>query len=398
MINKFFSFNKNNLLKICLLFFYFLLVLSCTSEPERILTGAERMDEYIGLVSGKKVAFTGNSTAIVNSVHLVDTLLSRGVDIVKVFATEHGFRGMAGIGYKTSDTIDEKTGIPVISLLGKKKQPSAEDLEGIDVVIFDIQDIGVRYVTYISTLHYVMESCAENGIPLIILDRPNPNGDYIDGPVLEMKYQSFVGIAPIPAVHGLTIGEFGLMTNGEGWLTNGRKCELTVIPCKNYDHSKEYILPVPAGPNIRCQQAVRLYASYGFFMGTVMSRGRGTENPYMVYGHPDLPYGDFYFTPKSDWACKNPLNEGKLCRGEDLRNWKPRDGKWKLEMQWLLKSYNNFPEKDKFFDDEYFNRVWGNDQLLRDIRAGKTEEEIRATWQEGISAYKKIREKYLLYP
>jgi uncharacterized protein YbbC (DUF1343 family) len=334
--------------------------------------------------------------------HLVDTLLSRGVNIVKIFSPEHGFRGMVGIGhYDYDDQIDKETGIPVISLFGKHKQPTVEDMKGIDMVIFDIQDIGVRYVTYISTLHYVMESCAEYGIPLVILDRPNPNGDYIDGPVLEMKYQSFVGIAPIPAVHGLTIGEFGMMTNGEGWLTDGRKCKLTVIPCKNYDHSKEYILPVPAGPNIRCQQAVRLYASYGFFMGTVISRGRGTENPYMVYGHPDLPYGDFYFTPKSDWACKHPLNEGKLCRGEDLRNWTPRDGKWKLEMQWLLKSYNSFPRKDEFFIEDIFNnfnRVWGNEQLLCDIRAGKTEEEIRATWQEGISAYKKIREKYLLYP
>ena len=399
MKNKILFFNKNKYLIFLIMCFCYFLISSCTSEPKKILTGAERMDKYLGMVSGQKVAFAGNSTSLVGSVHLVDTLCSRGVDIVKIFSPEHGFRGMVGIGhYDYDDQIDKKTGIPVISLFGKRKQPTAENMKGIDVVIFDMQDVGVRFFTYISTLHYVMNACAEHNVKLIILDRPNPNGDYIDGPVLEMKYSSFVGMHPVPAVYGMTIGEYGRMINGEGWLKDSVKCELTVIPCKNYGHTKEYILPVPPGPNLRCQQSIKLYPTYGLFMGTVISRGRGTENPYVVYGHPDLPYGDFYFIPKSDWGCKHPLNEGKLCRGEDLRNWTPREGKWKIEFQWLIKSYNSFPGKDKFFDDELFKRVWGNEQLLNDIRAGKTEEEIRGTWQEGISAFKKIRGKYLLYP
>jgi len=377
-------------------FVYFLF--SCTAKPQKVTTGAERINEYINMLSGKNVAIAGNHTSLAGSVHLVDTLLSLGVNIVKIFSPEHGFRGISGAGDIVQDSTDESTGIPVISLYGLKKKPAKSDMEGIDIVIYDIQDVGVRFYTYISTLHYIMESCAGSGIPLLIPDRPNPNANYIDGPVLEMGFQSFIGMHPVPVVYGMTTAEYAQMINGEGWLKDGNTCELHIITCENYSHESDYILPVPPSPNLKNQHAVRLYPSIALFEGTVISEGRGTDYPFEVYGHPELSAGDYYFTPCSRAEAKNPKLMGKLCRGEDLRGWSPDGDKWeKIELGWLINAYNNFPDKDLFFND-FFLRLCGTSQILDDIRAGKSETEIREKWQDDLLKFRSIREKYLLYP
>ena len=372
---------------------------SYNSEQPGLKTGAERLiSDYSGMISGKRVAVTGNHTSLVQQVHLIDTLLAAGVNIVRIFSPEHGFRGIAGAGEEVLSFTDERTGIPVISLYGSKRKPAVEDLNDIDIMIFDIQDVGVRFYTYISTLHYIMEACAENNMPVIITDRPNPNGNYIDGPVLEPEYQSFVGMHPVPLVHGMTIGEYGLMINGEGWLKGGKRCNLHVISCKNYSRYKEYILPVPPSPNLRSQQAIRLYPSIALFEGTVISEGRGTEHPFEIYGHPELRYGEYYFTPASVPAAMNPKLKGMFCRGEDLRQWIPCGGKWEnIELQWLIRAYNNFPGKDTFFNN-FFLRLAGTSKLYDDIRAGKNEFEIRKSWEEDLKIFAQKREKYLLYP
>lgn len=375
----------------------FFLIFSCTLNSQRIITGAEQLEVLNELTKGKKIGLTGNHTSMVGSVHLVDTLLSMGLDVVKIFSPEHGFRGKEGAGEPIKSSVDPRSGIPVISLYGAGKKPLPKDMKGIDVMIFDIQDVGVRFYTYISSLHYIMESCAENGVPLIVLDRPNPNGNYTDGPILEKEFSSFVGMHPVPLVHGMTIGEYARMINGEGWLKDGKKCELKVVPCLEYSHSMEYILPIPPSPNLLTQHAIRLYPSIALFEGTILSEGRGTKFPFEVYGHPNLTYGEFYFTPISMPAAKNPKLMGINCRGEDLRNWAPPDRKWeKIELQWLIKAYNNFPDQEDFFNDFFF-KLCGTRQIYEDIRAGFSEPQIRAKWEDGLRAFKIVQKKYSLY-
>ncbi|MEM9824359.1 MAG: DUF1343 domain-containing protein, partial [Bacteroidota bacterium] len=294
---------------------------SNSQDPEElatILTGAEQIDRYLPKLSGKKIAMVVNQTSRVGDQHLVDALVQKGVQIKGIFAPEHGFRGKADAGEKVQDGKDAKTGVPLISLYGKKKKPGKEDLQGIDLVLFDIQDVGARFYTYISTMHYVMEACAENQLPLLILDRPNPNGHYVDGPILAGTHQSFVGMHPVPIVHGMTVGEYAQMINGEGWLAGGIQCTLEVIPCKYYDHQRFYALPLKPSPNLPNMTAIYLYPSLCLFEGTQLSVGRGTNRQFQIYGHPDLSVGSFEFRPASMEGAKYPKHEGKLCRGVDL--------------------------------------------------------------------------------
>jgi uncharacterized protein YbbC (DUF1343 family) len=362
---------------------------------DKLVVGAERLDLLISKISGRNVGLVVNYTALVGKTHLADTLKSRGVKVKKILAPEHGFRGTAANGEYVKDGIDSKTGLPVISLYGKDRKPTAAQLSDIDVVIFDIQDVGVRFFTYVGTLHYVMESCAENGKELIVLDRPNPNAGYIDGPVLKMEFQSFIGMHPVPVVHGLTIGEYAQMINGEEWLEGKKKCSLQIISMENWKHTDEYSLPQRPSPNLPNDQAIRLYPSICFFEGTVLSLGRGTQMPFQVVGHPDLRNMPFEFTPITiEGMAKNPPQENKVCYGIDLRKVAvPK----KIELHYLIDMYKSFPDKEKFFIP-FFERLAGNSELRQQIKDGLTEEQIRETWKTDLNAYKKMREKYLLYP
>ncbi|MGW8316892.1 MAG: exo-beta-N-acetylmuramidase NamZ family protein [Bacteroidales bacterium] len=370
----------------------------CQRPANEIRPGAERMEHYLPLIGKKKVALVANHTSLVGNVHLVDTLIASGIGkdrLAKVFAPEHGFRGNYAAGATVRNGVDEVTGIPVISLYGNNRKPSSRQLEGIDMVIFDLQDVGVRFYTYISTLTYVMEACAEHHIPLLVLDRPNPNG-YVDGPVLEPEFSSFVGMHPIPVVYGLTIGELAGMINGEGWLTGGLRCDLTVIPCENYRHGSRYPLPVGPSPNLPVEQAVMLYPSTCFFEGTVLSEGRGTPLPFQVFGHPDLE-GGYHFTPVSiPGVAEHPKFENVLCHGENLSEFVPLQGWTRLYLRWLIDSYRKFPDKDGYFTS-YFELLAGTADLRKQIEAGWDEDRIRESWQDDLAAYQKIREKYLLY-
>jgi uncharacterized protein YbbC (DUF1343 family) len=379
--------------------FVLMLKTGCQTDKQ-IIPGAERTDAYLALISGKRVAVAANQTSMIGNVHLVDSLTSLGINIVKIFSPEHGFRGDVDDGALVSDDVDQKTGIKIRSLYQERVRPDKSDLEDIDLVIFDIQDVGVRFYTFISTLHYIMESCAENDKNLIVLDRPNPNGFYVDGPVLEPEYRSFVGIHQVPIVYGMTIGEYAMMINGEGWLTNGLKCNLTVIPCANYDHTSKYDLPVKPSPNLPTMNAVYLYPSICLFEGTVLSLGRGTDFPFEVFGHPNLQDCDFTFIPEpKPGADTNPLLKGQVCRGVDLRYLRDKGHERppKIDLQWLIFAYSHFPDKSKFFID-YFEKLVGNNILRKQIITGMTEDEIRETWKEGLEKFKPIREKYLLYP
>ena len=340
----------------------------------------------------------GNQTSRINDVHLADTMVSLGIQLVKIFSPEHGFRGNADAGQKISDGKDSLTGIDVVSLYGNLKKPSPRDLADVDVVIFDIQDVGVRFYTYISTMHIVMEACAENDISVIIFDRPNPNGNYIDGPVLELKNQSFVGMHAVPIVHGMTVGEYARMINGEGWLKDGMKCDLRIVPCLNYDRSKEYFLPVPPSPNLPNQQAIYLYPSLALFEGTLISVGRGTPFPFQAFGHPELQAGDFYFVPESTpGASMNPPFKDQMCRGTDLREYFGENSRPDcLQLDWLIWAYKNMNHPDKFFNN-YFIRLSGTESLQIQIESGMSEKEIRESWEPKLSAFKVIRDKYLLY-
>jgi len=363
-------------------------------EVEVLLTGADQLNLLLPKISGKNVALVVNHTSLVDKTHLVDTLLTHGINIKKVFGPEHGFRGNAADGQLITDSVDRKTNITVISLYGKQKKPSPQHLEDIDVVIFDIQDVGTRFYTYISTMHYMMEACAEQKKKLIILDRPNPN-DFVDGPFNRKPGQSFVAMHAIPAAHGLTVAELALMINGEKWLTNQITCDLEIITLKNWKHYQPYILPVKPSPNLPNQQAIELYPSLCFFEGTVISVGRGTAFPFQVLGNPLLKNLPFTFTPVTiKGVAVKPPHEGKLCYGLDLRNAKQER---KINLQYLIKVYQDYPEKEKFFTD-YFNILAGNPDLRLAIEQGKSEEEIRAQWQPELMAYKTIRKKYLLYP
>ena len=378
-----------------LLFF----VLQACSKPEKeIIPAANLFDKYEHLIKNKRVGLVGNHTSLVGDVHLVDTLLTRGTRIVKIFGPEHGFWGGGNAGSKILDEKHPVHDIEIVSLYGSKKKPSDSDMEGIDIMIFDIQDVGTRFYTYISTLQYVMEACAGNNIKLLVLDRPNPNGFYVDGPVLDTSFKSFVGLTPIPVVHGMTVAEYALMINAEGWLEGGVRCDLSVIECDNYTHSTYYELPVKPSPNLPDMNSVYLYPSTCFFEGTVMSCGRGTNTPFQVFGHPDMPDKGFSFVPQPNEGSSDPRFNGIECFGVDLRN-AARDGlvpSPRLQLNWLIDAYNDFPEKENFFTS-YIRLLAGTDELEKQIISGMSEDEIRASWKDELEEFKKIRKKYLLY-
>lgn len=378
-----------------------------TNAKQNIQTGAERMSLYLPLLKGKKVAIFSNHTSIVGNSHLVDTLVKSGVTIRKIFAPEHGFRGTADAGEKIENLIDKATGIKIISLYGQKRKPSAEDLADVDIMLFDIQDVGVRFYTYISSLQEYMESAVEHNKPLIVLDRPNPNGFYVDGPVLDKKFRSFVGMQPVPVVYGMTIGEYAQMLKGENWLEvkpeySKRKLNLTVIPCANYTHESRYNLPVKPSPNLPEIQSIYLYPSTCFFEGTVLSEGRGTDKPFQIFGHPALPKKLFSFTPTSREGAKNPKLLNKLCYGWNLSA-SPEETisiiNKRIQLRWLIEAYDLFPEKDSFFlsGGGFFNKLAGNDVLMHQIKSGIPEAEIRKSWEPALTGFKHIRKKYLLY-
>lgn len=376
------------------------MALLLTARAQEILPGARVMSNYLPLIQGKRVAVVANHTTLVESKHLVDTLLTVGVNIKKIFCPEHGFRGDFEAGEQIGNYTDKTTGLPVISLYGGSKKPKPTDLSDIDVVIFDLQDVGVRFYTYISTMHYVMEACAENGKPLIILDRPNPNGFYVDGPVLDTAYRSFVGMHPVPLVHGMTIGEFAQMINGEGWLKGKIKCQLTIIPCRGYTHSMTTALPVRPSPNLPNHLSVLLYPSLGLFEGTVVSVGRGTDYPFQVFGYPNFPDKGFRYIPvEKRGASLNPPYKGKPVYGIDLRDYSVNYflDRREIILDWLIYTYSNYPEKEKFFNN-FFNLLAGTGELRQQIENGLTPSEIRATWQPALEQFKQIRKKYLLYP
>ena len=365
-------------------------------DKTHYVSAAMQTDDYISLMEGKSVGVVGNQTSIVGETHLVDTLLSLGVDIRKIYTPEHGFRGTADAGAKVNSGKDEKTGLPIVSLYGKNKKPTVEMLQGIDVILFDLQDVGVRFYTYISTMSYVMEAAAENGIPVIVLDRPNPNGFYVDGPVLKSENQSFVGMHQVPVVYGMTIGEYAKMVNGEGWLKNSVTCDLTVIPIKKYNRKAIYELPVRPSPNLPNWESVYLYPTLCFFEGSIVSVGRGTETPFQVYGHPNMR-GSYTFTPQSTSGASKPLLEGQRCRGENLVEF-AHDYAYnanQLHLEWVIDAYQQL--KDKGFFKDYFRLLSGDKQLQRDIENGKSADEIRASWQDDLEAFKAIRAKYLIY-
>ncbi len=371
-------------------------------QPLRVLTekdvttGAQQFELYLPKLKGKKVAIVTNISGMVGNKSIVDTLLKLKVTIKKIFGPEHGFRGTSDAGEKVKSNIDKKTGIPVISLYGSHKKPTAEDLKGIDVVVYDIQDVGVRFYTFISTLTYVMQACAEQQKELIVLDRPNPNGFYVDGPVMEDKYKSFLGLHSVPLVYGMTTGEYAQMVNGERWFTEKVVCKLTVVPVKNYDHNCTYILPVKPSPNLPNLNSVLLYPSLGLFEGTIMSLGRGTNIPFEVLGHPLYSNKTFSFVPRTNVISKEPKYFNTVCYGVDLRkeNW-VKDHPRKIELKWLIDFHKDL--NDSTFMDKNFNWHSGNDELQQQIKDGIPESDIRHSWQDEITTFKAIRKKYLLY-
>lgn len=370
---------------------------SCSAKKSPI-PGSYQFDEYRALIEGKSVAVVANQTSMVGPNHLVDNLISSGINIKAIFAPEHGFRNMADAGELIENGKDPVTGVSLISLYGKHQKPTPEDLTGIDVVVFDIQDVGVRFYTYLGTMHYVMEACAENNVKFIVLDRPNPNGFYVDGNILDTAYSSFVGMHPVPIVHGMTVGEYAGMINGEGWLKGGVKCDLTVIKCKNYTHKTLYELPVKPSPNLPNQNSIYLYPSTCFFEGTNLSLGRGTAFPFQVYGSPLLPDRGFSFTPESVPGAKNPPLLGVKCYGTDLRNALekgivPKPG---IRLEYVISAYLDYPEKDKYFI-KYFDTLAGGTLIREQIQKGMTAKEIRDSWKPGLAKFGLIREKYLLY-
>lgn len=378
------------------------LLFGCNSQQnpsqESVFTGASQTNLYLPFLKDKRIALVVNNSSLVANQHLLDTLQSHGVTLVRVFAPEHGFRGDADAGETILSSIDAKSGVPIVSLYGKSKKPTSESLKDVDVVVFDIQDVGVRFYTYISTLKYVMEACAENHKELIVLDRPNPNGDYIDGPVLDTLYSSFVGIVPVPVVYGVTIGELALMINGENWLKGGLKCKLKVVPMVNYNRiAGVYPLPVKPSPNLTSLRSIRLYPSLCYFEATAVSVGRGTDFPFEVIGCPDTIFGSFTFVPKSIVGmAKHPLQEDKVCYGLDLRIGELQE---RFTLKYLLDFYNKSVDKRNFFTSErFFNLLAGNDILIKQIKSGLSEEQIRQSWQSDLEKYKTIRDRYLLYP
>ena len=384
-----------------------------TSNPEpatynlQPILAANRTENYLPLLKNKKVGVVGNPSSLILQhilpsgeriyTHLVDSLLSRNVDIVKVFSPEHGFRGKADAGETVKDGKDAKTGLDIVSLYGKNKKPRPEQLNGIDILVFDIQDVGVRFYTYIATMHYVMEAAAEADIPLLVLDRPDPNGSYVDGPVMEKQFTGFLGMhAGVPLVHGMTIGEYAQMINGEKWLKNGVQCDLTVIPMENYTHKMPYSLPVRPSPNLPNDRSINLYPSLGLLEGTNVNAGRGTNMQFQVLGSPFLPKGNYHFSyvPEPNFGSKKPKFKGERCFGIDLRETPKLH---KVDLSWIIQAYHDYEDKTKFFNTKNFSAHAGTAKLQKQIEAGKTMQEIRESWQSGLNAFKEIRKKYLIY-
>ncbi len=406
-------------MKIASLFYYCLFfAVAALGQDQKapIIPAAERMEVYLPLLKGKSVGVFANQTSVVGNSHLVDTLLKRGVRIKKIFAPEHGFRGSADAGENINKEVDEKTGIPIISLYGSRQKPIAADLEDVDILLFDIQDVGVRFYTYISSLQEFMEAAFENGKPLMILDRPNPNGFYVDGPVLNMKFRSFVGMQPVPIVYGMTLAEYAFMIAGEKWLSEKANqrydyyrsaknspdtpFHFQVIKCGNYNHNSKYMLPVKPSPNLPVMQSVYLYPSVCFFEGTAISLGRGTDKPFQQFGHPSLNADLYSFTPRSVEGAKNPPLLNQTCYGFDLSGIDAlKEINGRLQLKWLIQAYRLFPDKEKFFlsNGGYFNKLVGNDVLIQQIKDGKSEQEIKNSWEPALREFKKIRKKYLIY-
>lgn len=421
-------------MKPILIFIFASVFLSCraqkpattsATESSPILAGAERLSVYLPLLKGKTVGIFANQTSTVGTTHLVDTLQKSGVNIKVIFGPEHGFRGTADAGEKLDNYVDEKTGIPVISLYGSKRRPSLEDVKDVDILIFDIQDVGVRFYTYISSLEEFMNAAFEYGKPLLILDRPNPNGFYVDGPVLDPKYKSFVGMQPVPVVYGMTIGEYATMLSGEKWLNEKANARaeyyktaknspdttfhFLVIKCENYTHHSKFVLPVKPSPNLPEIQSIYWYPSTCFFEGTVLSEGRGTDKPFEIFGHPSLPKNLYKFTPTSRDGAKEPKLKDQVCYGWNISGTtedvlKKVDNK--VQLKYLLEAYKLFPAKDSFFilpksgnaDQSFFNKLAGNAELMQQIKSGVSEKEIRKSWEPKLSGFKKTRKKYLMYP
>lgn len=389
---------------VIIVFIVGLSVASCGAKPKNsfLKVGAERTELYIPLLEDKKVGLVANHTSLVGQgrVHLLDTLYSMGVSVLRVFAPEHGFRGSADAGELVDAEVDRKTGVEITSIYGKSKKPSKKQLEGIDIMVFDMQDVGTRFFTYLSTMHYVMEACAENNIPLIVLDRPNPNGGYVDGPILEMTHSSFVGMHPIPIVHGMTLGELAQMINGEGWLKNGARCKLNIISCESYAREMAYELPVNPSPNLPNMRSIYLYPSLCLFEGTIMSVGRGTDFPFQVFGHPNWQDKHFEFTPRSiTGAAKHPLYEGRLCFGEDLRsiNIDTLRDKRIIDLDYLITAYGDFKDTDSKFFIPFFTKLAGTKSLQSQIEKGMNSAQIHTLWQKDIEMFKRQREPYLIY-
>jgi uncharacterized protein YbbC (DUF1343 family) len=366
---------------------------SCAQKSTKIKVGAQQTELYLNLLKDKNIAIVANQTSLINKTHIVDSLLSLNIPVKKVFSPEHGFRGKADAGAHVEDGVDSKTGLPILSLHGKSKKPSAEQLKGIDIIVFDIQDVGARFYTYISTLHFVMEAAAENKIPVIVFDRPNPNGHYIDGPVLEMEHSSFVGKHPVPVVYGMTIGEYGQMINGEKWLKNGVQCDLTVIPLKNYNHNSTYSLPIKPSPNLPNDKSINLYPSLGFFEGTTINAGRGTNTQFQMYGAPFFKETTFSYTPKANEGAKYPKHKNKLCHGIDLRNYHHLN---RLDLSFLIDAYKRTPKDQQFFGKTFTIHA-GTKKLQQQLENGISEEKIRQSWQNDLEKFKKTRTNYLIY-
>ena len=375
------------------------LTVFCTHVVGQVVSGVERTAEYLPSLNGKRVGVVANNASVVQGVNTIDTLIALGCEVVKIFSPEHGFRQQVGDGVKIENRSDSVTGLEIVSLYGKNRKPSKEDLKGVDLVVFDIQDVGVRFYTYISTLTYMMEACAEAGIPVLVLDRPNPNGFYIDGPVLEPGFSSFVGLHPVPVVYGMTIGEYSRMVNGEGWMKDGIRCELEVVPLENWTHMTFVEIPVAPSPNLPTINAIYLYPSLCFFEGTDISIGRGTSYPFEVYGHPLMKGFSFSFIPESiPGKSLHPPHEKVLCRGLDLRDFYTMHPAMygRINLSWLMMAFKNLESNPDFFT-AYFDKLAGTDSLRRQIINGMSETEIRQSWQNGIESFKSVRQKYLLY-
>ena len=378
-----------------ILFLFLLLPLSLFAN---IIVGAESVSKYMPMLQGKNVALVVNQSSLVYGEHLVDVLLKKKINVVKIFAPEHGFRGKADAGQHLKNGVDVATGLPIVSLYGKHKKPTKVDLKNIDVIVFDIQDVGVRFYTYLSTLHYIMEAAAESGIEVIVLDRPNPNGGRIDGEVLNLKYKSFVGMHPVPILYGMTIGEYALMINGERWLKGGVRAALSVVKLENYRHTSHYSLPVKPSPNLPNDLSIYLYPSLAFFEGTTFSAGRGTTQQFQLYGSPDYKKRGFSFTPISREGAKYPKHQNKICYGVDLRS-EAQDVVGEINLAYLLDAYKNYVHKKSFFlKSRFIDKLSGSDRLRKQILAGESIKEIRGSWQKDLAKFKKIRQNYLLYP